>query len=144
MLAVEEFANARFGLAIGVVKSIDRRNVGHSALEFCLEGNRLEPWQRDNLGMHMQYATSEVALRYFHSKLVNSIRSDTYYNSFLNSHLDFILANCYSDMAAYLLFPDRGPGSFNVDSFYSVVSRAQLGPLLLRCTDWINRGLVRS
>lgn len=141
-ITIREFEKARFSLAIGVVKSIDRRNVGHKALEFCLEGDRLEHWQRENLGMHMQYATSEVALRYFHSKLVTNIRSDTYYNSFLHRHLDFILNNCYSDMAAYLLFPDRGPDSYNVDSFHDVVNRApDPAPFLLRWEAWINNSM---
>jgi hypothetical protein len=73
--------------------------------------------------------------------MISLIKSDIYYHSFLQGHADIIVSQCYDDMAAYLLQPDRGPGNCNVDSFEFVISHAEdPAPFQSRMIDWINGG----
>ena len=142
-LAAEDTLRAQqlFGLAISLVELIDERGVGQKALDFCLRSDRLEGWQIVRVGMCMKYVKSGAAVLWCHSKMILLVRNDVSYNSFLQRHIDIIADQCYDDMAAYLLQPNRGPGNYNVDSFALVIGHVEdPSPFQSRVIDWIDEG----
>ncbi len=142
-LAAEDTLRSQqlYGLAISLIQYIDERGVGQQALDFCLTSGRLEDWQIEYVGMQMQYVKSSAAVLWCHSRMTSLIRNDTYYNSFLQRHIDIIVDQRYDDMAAYLLQPLRGPGHYNIDSFELVISHVRdPTPFQSRVIDWIKLG----
>lgn len=130
-----------FGLALTLVPCIDERAVGHEALDYCLEPGRLQDDQVAAVAQHMRWVTTPSAVLWCHSRLTSRIRSDTYYNSFLNKHVHTVLDGCFDEMTSYLLQPDRGPGGYNVDSFALVLSNTgDTGPFERRWREWIHDG----
>jgi len=139
-LAAEETSGSTqlFGLAISLVQYIDERGVGHQALDFCLRSGRLEDRLVESVGRQMQTVKSTAAVLWCHSRMVSVIRSDAYYHSFLQRHIDLVADQCYDEMAAYLLQPDRGPGNYNLDSFELVIGHVENpAPFQNRVFDWI-------
>lgn len=143
LLLAEKFEGTmRLHVARTALTLLDASGVGAEAIDFCLAGDNLSAAERETLGMYMQQVTSEEAVIWCHRRMVSRVRSDTYYNSFLQRHADLILSDCYDEMAAYLLFPDRGPRDYNVDSLFLVVERAHAAePFILRLKKWVNAGL---
>jgi TIR domain len=130
-----------FGLAISIIALIDQRKVGQKTLDACLKSGGLEDWQIASLGMHMQYVTTQDAVLWCHSALISTVRSDVYYHSFLSRHIETIVECCGDDMAAYLLFPNRGPGNSNVESFELAISHSpDPRAFQRRWIEWINHG----
>ncbi len=130
-----------FGLAISLITYIDKRGVGQEALDFCLSPGLLKDSQIEYIGMHMQYVTTPAAVQWCHSRLTSLIRSDTYYHSFLVRHIDTIVSHSNDEIAAYLLYPNRGPSNYNIDSFELVISHVEdARPFQRRWIEWINDG----
>ena len=143
LLLARKFEGAmRLQVARTALRLFDAAGVGGEAIDFCLDGENLNAQERETLGMHMQYVTSEGAVVWCHRRMVSRVKSDTYYNSFLQRHAEIILRECYDEMASYLLSPDRGPRSYNVDSLFHVAERADdAGPFIPRLKEWFNAGL---
>lgn len=131
----------RLAIAKSAIKLLDARDAGYEAIEFCLEDGNLSPEHIEWLGMNMQYVNSPVAVLWCHKQMVSRVRSDAYYNSFLQKHVATVIRDCYEDMTAYLLFPDRGPGRYNIDSFFLVAQHLDdPKPFILRWQDWVRTG----
>lgn len=143
LLLAEKFEGGmRLHVARTALTFLDASGVGGEAIDFCLAGENLDAGGRETLGMYMQDVTSEEAVRWCHHRMVSRVRSDTYYNSFLQSHADLVLRECYDEVASYLLHPDRGPRDYNVDSLFLAVERADdAEPFILRLKKWIGAGL---
>jgi hypothetical protein len=132
---------ARTALVGYAIHFVNKFDVGRQAVRYYLEEAESDPNKREQLGMRMQYVTQPDAIRWAHQPLTLDIHSDTYYNSFLQKHLDFVLANLLADMTAYLLVPYRGPGHYNLDSLFLVAKRCpKPGPFILRIKEWITDG----
>jgi hypothetical protein len=141
ILVKESQGYARLSLGKFAIDCIDKFNIGYEAIEYCLEKNALEDSQRDWLGMHMQYITRPEVISWAHERLTRDIRSDTYYNSFITKHLDFVLNNLAAEMTAYLLVPNRGPVNYNIDSLFLVAKAfSKPTPFVRRIRDWIYNG----
>jgi hypothetical protein len=91
--------------------------------------------------MGMQNVVRPDGIRWAHERLTRDIRSDTYYNSFLQKHLKFVLHNLSAEMTAYLLVPNRGPSNCNIESMFLVARKfSKPGPFITRIQDWITDG----
>ncbi len=133
--------NARLGLAKFAINCIDKFDVGYEAVAYCLGDDALDDQQREWLGMHLQYVTRGDVIRWAHEQLTRNIRSDTYYNSFLEKHSEFIFEHLAREMTAYLLVPNRGPGKYNIDSLLLVAKRySKPNPFVGRIQEWIYSG----
>ena len=130
-----------FGLALTIVPCIDRRGVGHEALDHCLGAGRLTDDQLRSVAQYMVAVDSLTAVLWCHSRLTSVIRHDGVYHYFLKRHIDTILDHRADEMASYLLQPNRGPGGLNVDSFELLIYRLEHpGPFRRRWVEWINDG----
>jgi hypothetical protein len=138
----EQFQDeTRLAIARSALKLLDARDAGYEAIEFCLADENLSPEHKVRLGMDMQYVNSRKAVLWCHKQMVSRIQSDVYYNSFLARHVQTVVGECYEDMAAYLLFPDRGPSDYNIDSFFLVAQQLDdPKPFVLRLQSWIQTG----
>src|SRR5262249_37009484 len=105
LLVNQTIGNSRLGLAKFAIDCIDKFDVGYEAIEYCLGQAALYDQQREWLGMHLQYVTRGDVIRWAHQRLARDIRSDTYYNSFLEKHSEFIFEHLAGEMTAYLLVP---------------------------------------
>lgn len=143
LLLAEKFEGGmRLQVALTALTLFDKTGVGGEAIDFCLAGENLSARERETLGMYMSSVTSEEAVVWCHQRMVSRVRSDTYYNSFLQRHAELILRERYDEMAAYLLYPDRGPRDYNVDSLFLVAERAEAAePFMLRLKKWVSAGL---
>jgi hypothetical protein len=142
LLAGKFEGGMRLHVARTALTLLDAAGVGGETIDFCLEGENLNAGERETLGMYMQDVTSEEAVLWCHRRMVSRVRSDTYYNSFLQKHAELILKERYDETAAYLLFPDRGPRSYNVDSLFYAAEHADAAePFILRLKSWVNAGL---
>jgi len=134
-------AFARLGIGKFAIDCIDKFDVGYEAVDFCLSDDALDQQQREWLGMHMQYVTRPDVVRWAHAKLTRVVKSDTYYNSFLQKHLEFLITELRPELTAYLLVPDRGPARYNIDSLFLIAkAAAKPQPFVQRLRDWILNG----
>lgn len=130
-----------FGVARYVLNVIDKFNVGHEVIEYCISDERLSSEQIEQIGMLMQYVSNEDTVVWCHIQLTKRIMTDVYYNSFLQKHISVITNKCYDDMSAYLLLPNRGPAKYNVDTFADVIRHvSNPEPFVIRWIDWIHAG----
>jgi len=134
-----------YGITVIALEWLDKFDIGRESLEYCLTEGRLEAKQRDSLGKQMEYTTSRSAIIWCHKQLVTNIRTDQAYNFFLQKHLNIVFDECFEDMAAYLLYPDRGPCRCNVDIFFQIISKHDAAdkavePFVIRWIDWIKNG----
>lgn len=143
LLLAEKFEGGmRLHVARTALTLLDASGVGGEAIDFCLAGENLSANERATLGMHMHQVTSEEAVVWCHRRMVSRVPSDTFYNSFLRRHVALVLRECYDEMAAYLLLPDRGPRDDNLDSLLLVAEHADAAePFILRLKKWVNAGL---
>lgn len=130
-----------FGVVLCALDTIDKYNTGHEAVLYSLEGERLSTDQRHSLGLSMSKVKNRDAILWCHEQVVTLIKSDVYYHSFVSRHLDLIVLECYDNMAAYLLYPDRGPGNYNIDTFCILLDKLHDSRAFeIRWTDWIQSG----
>jgi len=130
-----------FGVAAYVLTFVDNDGKGQDVIEYCLEEGRLSPQQRESLGTYMTAVNSREAVVWCHHQMTTHIKSDIYYNSFLHKHITIVATDCYDEMVAYLLYPNRGPTNYNVDSFYDAIRNlANPKPFVTRWIDWIRSG----
>ena len=123
------------------VSCIDKFDIGYEAVDYCLGDGALNSNQRESLGMHLQWVTRCDVIRWAHKRLIRDIRSDTYYNSFLQKHYEFIFEHLAGEMTGYLLVPNRGPVEYNIDSLMLVAERySKPTPFVGRIREWIFNG----
>jgi hypothetical protein len=141
-LISEEISGSQlFGLAISLPEYIDKRAVGHKALQACLRPGRLDENHLGMVGMSMKHVKNPEAVVFCHHLQVTVINNLGAYHSFLQRHLDTVISRCYDDMATYLLEPDRTPSGYNIDLFELVISHVEdPRPFRSRMYDWINNG----
>jgi hypothetical protein len=140
LIAPEAEEDERLEICSMALTLLDRGSAGNEVIDWCLGEGRLGPAARIRLAMRMQYVTSPPAVAWCHAKLTSELRSDPHYNSFLQRHVAWVAANAYDEMAAYLLYPDRGPGSYNVDSFLLAIGAVEdPSPFLGRWKTWIHQ-----
>ena len=131
-----------YGLATLALDCIDQRAVGHEALIYSLTGDRLDSYQREQIGLRMKYVSSPEAVIWCHTQLTTALKDDRNYHSFLVQHTDIVFAQLFDEMCAYLLSPNRGPGRHNVDTFAIMLERADNPrPFQRRWIEWIRDGL---
>ena len=130
-----------FGVAAYVLPFIDKTGTGQDVIDYCLEEGRLSSQQRESLGTYMTAVNSKDAVIWCHHQMATRIKSDVYYNSFIHRHAAIVTTACYDEMVAYLLYPNRGPTNYNVDTFYDAIRHVTNGkPLVTRWIDWIRSG----
>jgi len=131
-----------FGLALSLPEYIDRRRVGHDALDYLLTEGNLDKGQLDFVSARMSGVTSPDAVLWCHRRLTTVIKVDNSYYHFLKRHIAIVADQCRDEMTAYLLYPNRGPESANIDSFDLVVRAVgNPGPFFVRWREWIWNGL---
>ena len=140
-LAAEELSDFQlFGLAISLPEFIDKRGVGHKALEACLRTGRLSASRVAWVARRMQHVESPAAILYCHGLMTSTVRNDERYFFFLKEHVGFLMDQCPDDVMAYLLHPYRGPRR-NLNSFMLAIGHTRHpAPFLNRVYDWINDG----
>lgn len=132
---------ARSGLGRFAITCIGEFNIGYEAVDECLRGDVLDDEQRAPIAMDLQYVTRPEVIRWAHRVLTEQIRNDTFYNSFLQKHSSFVLESLHSEMTAYLLVPNRGPGIYNIDSLFLAAKKSKNPePFILRIGEWIRDG----
>jgi hypothetical protein len=130
-----------YGVASVTLQCLDKFGIGHDVIDYCLEEGRMDSNQKTSLGMLMSNVTSRSAVVWCHARMISKIKSDDYYNSFIHKHISVILEECRQAMLGYLLYPNRGPGSYNIDTFYDVIMQMDNPqPLVIRWIDWLNAG----
>jgi hypothetical protein len=131
----------RYGVASTALKLIDELNVGYETIIYCLTDDILNDDQKDSLGSDMKDVKSENAVIWCYKQLTQTIRLDARYHYFLFNHIDLIFDKCYHEMLAYLLYPDRGPGNYNIDSIFEVSKYSDSPqPFITRWWEWIRDG----
>lgn len=140
-LVTESEGFARLSLGKFAINCVDRFDIGREAVDYCLGENALTEDQRELLGLHLQHVARDDVVRWAHERLTGDIRSDTYYYSFLEKHLSFVLQNLAGEMTAYLLVPDRGPVNYNIDSLMLLAKHSEgPGAFVRRIREWIQNG----
>ncbi len=130
-----------YGIAACALQYLDKFDICHEVIDYCLDEDRLDSNQKTSLGMEMQYVTSRSAVVWCHSRLISKVKSDVYYNSFINKHRLVVIDECQQAMMGYLLYPNRGPANYNIDTLYDLIREMDNPrPLLLRWSDWLNEG----
>jgi hypothetical protein len=128
-----------FGLALSLPDYLEQRGAGRDALDHCL--GVLAARQLDHVATRMEKLTAPEPLMWWHDRLTTVVRDDACYHRFLVRHLDLVLSHSPDELAAYLLHPDRGPGSLNLDAFELVVRRVpDPDPYFRRWHEWIWNG----
>lgn len=139
LAAQESQGHALFGLALSRPQYLNRRGVGFEALDQCL--SRLGDKDLRHVGMRMSRMTSPTVLDWWHSRLTSVVRNDGSYGDFLEHNLNTVLTRHLDAMTAYLLYPNRGPGRRNIDSFAAVIPRVDNPqPFQQRWVEWIIDG----
>lgn len=141
LLAMRYPGKVRFGVALTAVELIDETGAGRPALEYCLSSDRLEQWQKNSVGSSIASAKNPTAIVYLHGVFTQHIRSDIAYHTILEKLHKVLMQHCYDDVRGYLFSPNRGPGSYNWDSFF-IVMRAdpKAVDFKQRVIDWIRNG----
>jgi hypothetical protein len=141
LLAQRYDGRVRFGVALTAVDLVNAIGVGKQALEYCLKGNHLEESKRFSVGARMVKSKEVDTLSYLHDLFVRTIRIDSIYQSIIYEHFDQLRDCCYDQIRSYLLYPDRGPGKLNWDTFCAILHKdAHAMDLKTRVEEWIKDG----
>jgi hypothetical protein len=84
-------------------------------------------------------STAEL-VPWVHSLFVDqggSLELDSHYKTFLALNADLLVSSVRNDVESYLLHPDRGPGCYNIDSFFVFLKRCDSPKLVERWRSWI-------
>lgn len=128
-----------YGIASCALEAIDKFGIGHEALERCL--SRLDANWLDFIALEMSRVTSEASVLWCHKKLTEFLKNDARYHQFIDKHIEVLASKDSARLTAYLLFPDRGPAQFNLDSIVTAIESLQNPqPLITRLNDWIRAG----
>jgi hypothetical protein len=132
---------ALYGVALCALEIVNKFDVGHSVLDYCLEDGRLEREWRNWIAVKMAGVDSESAVTWCHKVFTTNLRYDAHYNTFLQQHVATVALKDSQRMIAYLLHPNRGPAGCNVDSFYLAIQHVEdPTSLLVRWKEWIRDG----
>ncbi|MGY8665924.1 hypothetical protein Q3C01_26715, partial [Bradyrhizobium sp. UFLA05-109] len=128
-----------YGLAYSALELIDKFNIGHSVVEYCLER---EPNWKNQIAKNMVHMRSEPAVLWCHKQLTTRLKyHDTDYYLFLDKHISKLAEKDLQTIVAYLLHPDRGPAHHNIDSLYLAIKDLKdPSSFVLRWREWIRDG----
>ena len=128
-------------VAVRALEAVDKFNVGHAAVEYCLEEGRLEPEGLNSVARRMETVVNEPAVLWCHKQMIENLKTDDPYYSFLRKHIETIVLKDVDNMMAYLLYPSRGPSACNIFSFALAIEKVQdPKPLVMRWVEWIDNG----
>ncbi|HZE56258.1 MAG TPA: toll/interleukin-1 receptor domain-containing protein [Chthoniobacterales bacterium] len=142
IMARRSYGKTRYAIAIGALQLGDSRECARTVVEFCLQpGNLAADWRDDLAHAIAGVSNAPSTVKWCHTLLTRDIKLDPQYYFFLSRHAAEVAQHCPSDMAAYLLVPDRGPAAFNLDSFTVAVRiSSKPKPFLTRMTEWVRDG----
>lgn len=134
-------AHGLIGLARLGMELVDQSDCCHAATESALRDPHVIELGVSTLTAASRDLKSVQAIVWWHDVFVDVFHDDARYNSFLQWHAEILLRHYYDSVADYLLYPDRGPADYNVDSILTaLLATDRPSPFAQRWIDWLNAG----
>jgi hypothetical protein len=134
-------ADGLVGLALLGMKLVDQSDCCHAAAESAFRNPDMPEFGVQALVGASRNLKSPQAIVWWHDVFIDVFHDDVLYNSLLQYHAEILLRDHYDSVANYLLYPDRGPTNYNVDSILAaLLSTDQPTPFVQRWLDWLNVG----
>lgn len=124
-----------------VIEIINLYDTGYHIFDYLVEKSLLTEQNNNRIAMLFSGFSSKKGIVWAHHFYTNHLKNDTYYNSFIQKHFAIIKEECFDEMMKYLLFPDRGPSHYNIDTFSLIIQNtSNNSPFICRWREWIRAG----
>ena len=134
-------ADGLVGLAVPCMMLVDTSDCCYEAAERAMRDPRLPGYGIGVLTAAGRGLKRVQAIEWWHDTFVDVFHNDAMYNSLIQAHGAVLLRTHYDSVANYLLSPNRGPGSYNIDSILAVLLVTdRSSPFVRRWIDWLNTG----
>lgn len=122
-------------------KAIQEKNCCYNVLEFIFEIRLVEDYLH-LLRYNFLELKSDEAVIWGHKIFTEYIKADSFYQTFISINHEVLMKVCKNNVLEYLLFPDRGPESYNIDTFFFFFEKYKLNnePFVHRIIEWIKTG----